>query len=208
MANTTPTTRHSLILRIRDRQNAEAWQEFVGIYEPLVYQLGRRKGLQDADACELVQRVMLAVAGAVDRFQPDPERARFRTWLFRIAHNEICKQFSTKNLTHGSGDSRVQALLEQSPSPDNTEKQIAIEYRRSAFRWAAQRIEQEVKPNTWSAFWRTAVEGQPVESVAGELDMTSGAVYIARCRIMAKLRVEVQEYENEIQESGSHHEVQ
>ena len=193
-----PKTRNSLILRLRDRENAESWREFVGIYEPVVYRLGRRRGLQDADAAELVQRVMLAVAKAVDRWEPDPERARFRTWLFRIANNEILKQINQNRRGQGSGDSRVQAVLDQEPAADNSADELAIEYRRGVFRWAAQRIEQQVKPQTWHAFWRTAVDGQAVDAVARDLQMSTGAVYIARSRIMARLRQQVQQYENEV----------
>ena len=191
-----PKTRHSLILRLRDRGNAESWREFVGIYEPVIYRLGMRRGLQDADAAELVQRVMLAVAKAVDRWEPNPERARFRTWLFRIANNEILKQIG-RNRFPGSGDSRVQALLNEHPALDHSADELAKEYRRSVFRWAAQRIEQQVKPRTWLAFWRTAVAGEDVPAVALELEMSPGAIYIARSRIMARLRSEVQQYEQE-----------
>ena len=150
---------------------------------------------------------MVAVARAVDRWEPDPARGRFRSWLFRIAHNEICKQMTHSSRTQGSGDSRIQALIEQHPTPDNAAAELAVEYRRSVFRWAALRIERQVKPHTWLAFWRTAVDGVSVETVARELEVSTGAVYIARSRIMARLRKEVQRYEEEVCDSGFHKEV-
>lgn len=72
-----PTTRYSLLLRIADPQNHAAWLEFVAIYEPLVYRLARRRGLQDADARDLCQEVFRAVAGAAHRWEPDPHAGRF-----------------------------------------------------------------------------------------------------------------------------------
>src|SRR6185503_5801592 len=112
-----PTTRYSLLLRIQDPRNQAAWAEFVAIYEPLVYRLARRKGLQDADARDLCQDVFRAVARAIDRWEPDPERGSFRGWLFTIARN-LCINFLTRRDRHprGSGDSDVLAMLDAVPA--------------------------------------------------------------------------------------------
>src|SRR5262245_29552184 len=79
-----PDTRASLLVRIADAQDTRSWNEFVRLYRPIVYRLARRQGMQHADAEELGQEVMLAVARAIDHFTPRPERGKFRNWLLRI----------------------------------------------------------------------------------------------------------------------------
>src|SRR5579862_1020887 len=85
----TPSTRTSLLLRLRDSQDHESWMEFLSLYEPVVYRLLRRHGLQDADARELMQELFLAVSRNIDRWDPARERGSFRAWLRRVARNLV-----------------------------------------------------------------------------------------------------------------------
>ncbi|MCI0360581.1 MAG: sigma-70 family RNA polymerase sigma factor [Planctomycetaceae bacterium] len=193
------TTRYSLLLRIADPQNHAAWIEFLGIYEPLVYQLARRKGLQDADARDLCQEVFRAVAGAARRWTPDPDRGSFRGWLYRIASNRLVNSLRYQQ-RHGraAGGSDIQRLLEVQPDgPDGDTQEIDTEYRRRLFQLAARSIEHDFSRSTWQAFWQTAVLSRDVASVAAELGLSAGAVYIARSRVLSRLRRRVQELAGE-----------
>jgi RNA polymerase sigma-70 factor (ECF subfamily) len=133
-----PDTRQSLIFRLRDPGNAAAWSEFVALYEPLIYDLGRRKGLQEADARDLCQEVLLNVSRAVDRWDPDPARGTFRGWLSRITRNLLVNFLSRQYHPRGSGTTSVQELLTAQPAADQTASALFdAEYRRRVFRWAA-----------------------------------------------------------------------
>lgn len=195
-----PPTRNSLILRLHDPQDTEAWDEFVEIYEPLVYRLAKRKGLQDSDATDVTQEVMIAVAGAVERWEPDTERGRLRNWLFRVARNQVIKTLTRrKHRAIGSGDSAVHQMLHQQPDADSIESdEFDLEYHREVFRWAAKRVRKSVTPSTWTAFWRTSIQGESIASVASSMSITVGAVHIARSRVRAKLREEVRRYEQKM----------
>jgi RNA polymerase sigma-70 factor (ECF subfamily) len=194
-----PTTRHSLVLRLRDREDEAAWAEFLAIYEPLVYALARRKGLQDADARDLCQEVFRAVASAIDRWDPDPAKGKFRAWLFRIARNLLVNFFADQRRhARGTGSTSVQDLLEARPANDaQTEAEFAAEFKRQAFRWAADQVKHEFSDSTWQAFWKTGVDNRPVGQVARELGLSPGAVYIARSRVLARLRRRVEELSEE-----------
>jgi RNA polymerase sigma-70 factor (ECF subfamily) len=190
-----PTTRHSLVLRLRDLHDEAAWEEFVAVYEPLIFRLGRAKGLQDADARDLCQDVFRAVAGAIDRWDPDPARGRFRAWLFRIARNLVVNFLaSQQRQLRGTGRSSVQELLEAHPAGDaEAEAEFAAEFQRRAFRWAAEAVKSEFTDSTWQAFWRTGVENRRIPEVARELGLSAGAVYIARSRVLARLKARVEQ---------------
>ena len=185
-----PDTRASLIVRLADAQNAQAWDEFARLYQPVVYRLAVRRGFQHADAEELVQEVMLAVARAVEGWVPDEDRGRFRDWLHRIARNLMINFLTRrKHQVWGTGKSDMQQVLEaKSPVEAAMTQMFEVEFRREGFRWAANQVQKEVKQNTWQAFWMSTIDDVPVAEVARQLGMSVGSVYIARSRVMARLR--------------------
>jgi RNA polymerase sigma-70 factor (ECF subfamily) len=177
-----------LILRLPSSQDALAWREFIAIYEPLIIRFAGRRGLQEADAREIAQNVLIAVAKSVDRWQPDRERGRFRAWLFRIARNQLINWISKQATQASSARALDGSALEQFPSEDYRAAEIELEYRREMFRVAAAQARDSFSASTWDAFWRTAVLAESVDSVAASLELSPGAVYIARSRVTSKIR--------------------
>jgi RNA polymerase sigma factor (sigma-70 family) len=194
LTDSTPETRPSLLIRVRHPADQAAWHEFVEIYRPVILRLARQKGMQAADAEDVAQQVLVAVAKAVEQREHDPRRARFRTWLNRVAHNAILNALTRGRPDRGSGDSALLAVLDHHESPAGPDSDLLrLEYRREVFRWAARQVRKEFQETTWAAFWLTAVEGRAVDAVAEELRKTPGAIYAARSRVMRRIQEKVTE---------------
>jgi RNA polymerase sigma-70 factor (ECF subfamily) len=188
-----PETRKSLLVRMQSPADEEAWNEFVTIYRPVVYRLARKRGLQDVDADDLAQRVMMSVRRAIDGWKEDPTRGRFRSWLARIARNATINALTRRPPDVGVGGTSVLGRLETQPEPDrHTQENLQRECRRSFFRRAAERIRPEFHEATWSAFWLTAVDGMAVEEAGRVLGKNVGTIYAARSRVMRRLKDEVE----------------
>src|ERR1051325_6157256 len=113
----TPTTRASLLFRLRDSQDHEAWVEFVSLYEPVAYRLLRGHGLQDADAREVMQELFLAVSRNIDRWAPLKEHGAFRSWLRQVARNLFIKWLKHRErLVAVTGNCDLQSMLEMLPA--------------------------------------------------------------------------------------------
>src|SRR5687768_14573032 len=100
--SSSPHTRPSLLIRIRDARDTIAWSEFIEIYAPLIHAYARTRGLQDADAADVIQEVLQAVSNHAERFNYEPSRGSFRGWLFRITLNKL-RDLVTRRKTHAVG---------------------------------------------------------------------------------------------------------
>ena len=189
----TPTTRPSLLVRLRTPDDAEAWDLFVAVYGPLLRRFARRHGLQEADIDDVTQDVLRAVAGAAGALEHRPGRGAFRRWLFTVARSKVIDFYKkARCCPRGAGDSDAAGRLAEVPAP-NEEPDWDREYERQVFGWAADRVRPEFREGTWRAFWLTAVEGRPGPEAAAELGVSLGAVHVARSRVLARLRAVVRE---------------
>src|SRR5437016_1274792 len=135
-----PATRPSLLIRLRDSQDQEAWSQFVDLYAPLIYDFARRRGLQDADAADLTQEVLAAVAQGVRKFEYDPRRGSFRGWLFTVVMNKFrTLRDRIYRQEQGSGDTAAHQLLQEVPAPADNQ-QWEREWQERVFTWAAQEV--------------------------------------------------------------------
>lgn len=192
-----PQTRASLLLRIKDPADRDAWEEFVEVYRPIIYRMARKRGLQDADAQDLAQRVLGSVASSVEGWEHDSKRARFSTWLTTVTRNAIIDTVRRIKPDHGAGGgtSMLQQLKQLPQSDDAASAEIQREYRRQLFRRAASEVREEFEPTTWDAFWLTTVENLTVTDAASQLGKPIGSIYAARSRVMRRLKLKVSQLE-------------
>jgi RNA polymerase sigma-70 factor (ECF subfamily) len=185
-------TRPSLLVRLRDPRDQEAWRTFLDLYAPLIYGFGRKNGLQDADAADLTQAVLVAVNASIGRLDYDPAKGTFRGWLYGVARNQLGKWRRSQGKDRASGDTEDLRQLAEHPAPDDAADWWECEYQRQCFMVAAQRIRPQVQESSWSAFWKTAVDGRAPSDVATELNLSLGALYTAKSRVLALIKKEIQ----------------
>lgn len=192
-----PVTRASLLVRIQDPNDSEAWQQFFDLYAPVIYGFARKRGLQDADAADLMQDVLRSIVSAAGCLNYDPAKGTFRGWIYSVTRNRIFNFLDKqRHQTRGSGDSGANRHLNELPAPLDEREEWDRDYERRRFVWAAERIREEFHESTWQAFWKTAVDGLSAKDVSATLKMSPGAVYVAKSRVIARLREEIEQIQD------------
>lgn len=187
-----PDTRLSLLHRLQNGHDDAAWSEFHEIYRPVLFRMVAAVGLPPQDHHDAVQEVWMAIYRGIDKYESRPHAFAFRGWLSTIARNTTINYLTRRRATSRIGNISEASQLEDSRfSVAQMQSQWDREYQRQVLEWAAKRVASRIAPNTFDAFWRTVVNGESVEAVAADLGMSPGAVYVARGRIMASLKREV-----------------
>src|SRR5262249_17465517 len=183
------TTSVSLLERVK-AHDQQAWERLVSLYAPLVERWCRRASLQQADLADVRQEVFLAVARSVADFRRDRPGDTFRGWLRGITRNKVNDHWR-----------KVQARLPEAPAGDHLGQQAldepepaeASEEVHGLYRRALELVRRDFEEPTWQAFWRIVVDGQAPAAVAADLQTTLNAVYLAKGRVLRRLREEFQD---------------
>lgn len=181
-------TRPSLLIRLRDNQDHEAWKQFIDVYAPMVQSFALRKGLQSADASDVTQEVMRIVASHMQDFQYDPTKGKFRGWLLTTTRNQVVNYAKRFGKLRGSGRSDVQEILLSQPEDTDDDAEWGRDYQKSLFAYACEKIQNEFTENTWQVFQMSTEQSKNPAEIACELGMSVGAVYVAKSRVIARLR--------------------
>jgi RNA polymerase sigma-70 factor, ECF subfamily len=193
-----PETSDSLLVQVQDPANRDAWERFAQIYRPVVVRTALARGLQHADAHDLAQQVMMAVAKAVGAWEKRDGSTRFRHWLSRVTKNAILNTLMRRPQDQALGGSSMNDLLQDVVDQEGvTTELMETEYRRELYLRAAQIVKQEFRPDSWLAFEMSVAGNATIEEVATTLGKSQGAIYTARSRIMYRLRQVISEWEEE-----------
>lgn len=187
-----PDTSHSLLDRLRDDPHAPDWRKFTQLYEPLVRSWLRRKDIAEHDADDVVQNIMTVVVKKVGEFQHNGRAGAFRTWLRSITVNCLRDHWRSRRAAPaGVGGSDLQIFIAQLADSDSElSRKWDQEHDRHVMRTLLNMLKGEFEPRTWQAFKLFALDGVPAAKVAEELKMTPNAVFIAKSRVLTRLRAE------------------
>ena len=185
-------TSSSLIDRLK-ADEAGAWDRLVALYAPLLYHWCRRWRLQEEDLADVFQEVFKTVVVHIGRFRRERKGDTFRGWLFTITRSKVHDHFRKHQQEAAGGGTEAGRRLSELPSPEPATEPDPAEAAamRALYRRGLELIRDEFEARTWQAFWRTAVEGRAPRDVAGELAMSSGAVRVAKSRVLSRLREEL-----------------
>jgi RNA polymerase sigma-70 factor (ECF subfamily) len=184
-------TAPSLLVRLRDNQDDAAWQTFVGVYAPLIYRYCRRHRLQDADATDVSQEVLAQVARSIRTFEYQPERGRFRDWLGTVTRNKLLRFLEKEGRTVcGQGGDFSDAVLNESAAPE-ADSEWTAQFNAHLLQVALERIRSQFEQTTWTAFEQVWLENRPAAAVSQEVGLSLTSVYVAKSRVLKRLREEV-----------------
>lgn len=185
-------TRVSLLGRLsRDPEDQHAWAEFVDHYGARIYDWCKRWALQEADAQDVTQNVLLKLADKLRYFRYDPGRS-FRAWLKTITHHAWSDYVEARRRPGlGSGDSSVGRLLDDVAARDDLMRRLDEAFDRELLEEAMARARLRVEPQTWEAFRLTALEDLAGADAAARIPMAVAQVYVAKRRVQKLIQEEL-----------------
>lgn len=188
-----PETSLSLLERLRLDADEASWQRLVDLYTPLIREWLRRHGLQSADADDLAQEVLVVLVRELPRFQ-HRRQGSFRAWLRKITVHRLrdfCR--ARRSRPAATGDIGIMRMLEQLDDPHSELCRLwEQEHDQYLVERALKLIEPEFASTTWRAFWRLTRDGMDASAVAAELGVSTNAVFIAKSRVLKRLRTEIE----------------
>jgi RNA polymerase sigma-70 factor, ECF subfamily len=192
-------TSRTLLMRVREPADRQAWEEFVNRYAPKIFNWCRRYQLQESDAADVTQDVLVKLVRAMQEFQYDQTKGSFRGWLKTVTANAVSDLVGKwKRVGRGSGDTavgQILATIEDQRAIEALSAEIEACHRQELLAEAERLVEPHVQAHTWQVYRLAAVEQRKAADVAEELGMPVSEVYVAKSRVMKMLRDAVKQIE-------------
>ena len=180
----------TLLTRLQFPNDSEAWQNLFQIYQPLLLLWLKNYDVQASDADDLVQEVFATLSKDLMKFHHNGRQGAFRNWLKNILVNRLRTFWRTRN-RHPDivGGSSIEERIAQFEDPTSAISQL---WNRQHDLHVLNRLLELSRPSfsteTWDAFTRVAIHGQRPDFVAAQTGLTLNAVFIAKSRVLRKLR--------------------
>jgi RNA polymerase sigma-70 factor, ECF subfamily len=185
----------SLLKRLRDPSDHQSWGEFVALYEPLLLNYVRKRGLADHDAEDVVQAIFISLLRKLPTFELDRSKGRFRTWLWQVAYNAVVDWARAQRRFHKAENQRQQswqeATQERADEWDSMHRQRLAEF-------VMDKVRSQTVPKTWTCFEQHLLKGRPGAEVGMELGLPANTVYVNAARVLARIREQCAAYREEL----------
>jgi RNA polymerase sigma-70 factor (ECF subfamily) len=184
----------SLLTRLRHSPESAAWNRLVELYAPLIRAWLRKYDVQNSDADDLVQEVLLTVSKELSEFDHGGQPGAFRAWLKAILVNRLRSFWRARDRRpQPRGDSDIDDRLAELDDPAS---EMSLIWNRQHDQYVLRQLLALAEPhftsNTWHAFRRVALDGASADVVAQELEISLNAVFIAKSRVLSRLRQEAE----------------
>ena len=181
-------TRETLLIKIRDQQNAEAWYQFVDIYAPLIQAYLLRRGVESWDVADIVQDVLWKVTQKIADFDYNTQRGKFRAWLLTVTRHHLFDYWAADRGDRAAGGSSALQIFQDVAVANADENAWEQDYRQRVLNYALEHVHREISPLHWNVFCATAIDGKSPQEVARSTGMSVGAIYVAKSRVIKRLR--------------------
>jgi RNA polymerase sigma-70 factor (ECF subfamily) len=187
----------TLLGRVRDLSDQQAWSDFVHRYTPRIFSWCKRFSLQDQDASDVTQQVLLKLVSSMQGFEYDPSRGSFRGWLKTVTSNAVRDMVRRKssNVVTGEGAEVWLSRLVDDAAIASLTAKIEEGYRQELLEEAENRVQLRVKPTTWEIYRLLTKQNVSAKEIAAKLNVKIGEVYVAKSRVIKMLRESVLQLE-------------
>ena len=188
------TTRESLLARVRNRSDHQAWREFHDLYVPLLYHYARARGLSREDAEEVRDQCLEVIARNITTFEYDKQKGGFKNWLRRMVNNKVVDLLRRRHVVLARSQD-LRALRDPEPSPAEIWEQ---HWQQEHLRYCVKQVRGAVSERDYQVFQMLLFEECPVKEVCARLRMTPNQVYKAKARVLQRVRLKLAEFEMDV----------